>query len=60
METIKKYNNHQKEISTKIDLLVEKLKKHNSKFENNQSNWGYVGDIDFVSKKLDEILEFIK
>lgn len=60
METIKRYNKHQEEIESKIDLLTEKLKKHKTQFENNTSNWGFVGDIDYINKKLDEILTFIR
>lgn len=60
METIKRYNKHQEEIKSKIDLLTEKLKKHKTQFENNTSNWGFVGDIDYINKKLDEILTFIR
>lgn len=33
METIKRYNKHQEEIKSKIDLLTEKLKKHKTQFE---------------------------
>jgi|GEM_PF-2208884 hypothetical protein len=58
METIKKYNKHQLEVNSKIDILKDKLKKHQSQFEENNSNWGYIGDIDYINKKLDEILEF--
>ena len=58
METIKKYNKHQLEVNIKIDILKVKLKKHKSQFEENNSNWGYIGDIDYINKKLDEILEF--
>lgn len=58
METIKKYNKHQLEVNSKIDILKDKLKKHQSQFEENNSNWGYIGEIDYINKKLDEILEF--
>lgn len=60
METIKRYNKHQEEIKSKIDLLTEKLKQHKTQFENNTSNWGFVGDIEYVSNNLDEILKFLK
>ncbi len=60
METIKRYKQHQLEINTKIDLLKDKLKKHNIEFEENNSNWGYIGDIDYINNKLNEILEFLK
>ncbi len=60
METIKKYNKHQLEVNSKIDILKDKLKKHQSQFEENNSNWGYVGDIDYINNKLNEILEFLK
>lgn len=60
METIKLYNKHQEEIKSKIDLLTEKLKQHKTQFENNTSNWGFIGDIEYVNKSIDEILNFIK
>lgn len=60
METIKLYNKCQEEIKFKIDLLIEKLEKHKTQFENNPSNWGFVGDIEYVSNNLDEVLKFLK
>lgn len=59
METIKRYNKHQEEIKSKIDLLTEKLKKHKTQFENNTSNWGFVGDIEYINNYINEIINFI-
>ncbi len=59
METIKRYNKHQEEIKSKIDLLTEKLKKHKTQFEKNTSNWGFVGDIEYINNYINEIINFI-
>lgn len=40
-------------------LLNEKLKKHQSNFNKYPTNWGYVGDLGYVSEKIDEVLKFL-
>jgi hypothetical protein len=50
------YEKHQKEINEKLTLLQAKLKEHHLKFENNPTDWGFVGDIAHINQKLDEII----
>lgn len=54
------YEEHNIQINKNLDILKEKLKKHKSKFKNNPTNWGYVGDLEFVLNKLIEINQFLK
>lgn len=60
MDIKTRYNKNSEEINEKIKLLKEKLKKHNKGFQNNQVNWGYVGDLHYINEKLGEVLTFIK
>lgn len=59
-ETQKKYFGKSKEIEDKIKLLQEKLIKHKTNFENNPSNWGYIGDLSYINEMIDEVVSFLK
>jgi hypothetical protein len=59
METKKKYTKHLDEIKKKIEILKEKLEKHQIEFEKNPSNWGYVGDVSYINEKLEEVITFM-
>ena len=53
-----------KELKDKIENnlvnLNQKLRKHQKDFEQNPTNWGFVGDIEYINNKLDEITDFLK
>jgi hypothetical protein len=40
--------------------LEEKLRVHSGKFEEDKTNWGYVGDVAEVLKRLQEIHDFLR
>jgi hypothetical protein len=60
METKRKYKQNISEIEEKIQLLQERLIKHSNQFENNPTNWGFVGDVSYVNEKLEEIVSFFR
>jgi hypothetical protein len=45
-------------IENDLTLLKEKLKKHQSDFNVNPHNWGYIGDLEYVSNEIDEVVKF--
>ena len=55
-----KYTELMNKLENDLILLNEKLKKHQTSFNQEPSNWGYVGELGFVSEKIDEVLNFIK
>lgn len=57
MNTETQYKDLQDKIESNIILLQEKLKEHKIKFENNPTNWGYIGDLTYLNTRLDNILE---
>ena len=59
-EIEKRYRKNLNEIKSNVNLLNTKLEKHNKKFEVNNTNWGYVGDLGYINEKLNEIVTFLK
>jgi len=53
-----KYLEHFSNIEESIKVLQEKLLKQKQGFQNNKDNWGYVGDLSYISEELKNILEF--
>lgn len=59
MDTSTKYNELKTKIENDLTTLSQKLEKHQNSFEKNKTNWGYVGDLKYISKKISEITRFI-
>ena len=59
MDTSTKYYELKTKIEKDLTILNQKLEKHQNSFEKNKSNWGYVGDLEYISKKISEITRFI-
>jgi len=59
MNTSKRYNELMIKLEKDLILLNDKLKKHQSDFNKNPTNWGYVGDLGFVSERIDEVHKFL-
>jgi hypothetical protein len=59
MKASKRYNELRIKLENDLIFLNEKLKKHQTDFNQDPTNWGYVGDIGYVSEKIDEILKFL-
>lgn len=59
MKASKRYNELRIKLENDLIVLNEKLKKHQGDFNENPMNWGYVGDIGYVSERIDEILKFL-
>ncbi len=59
-EPQKRYNENREEIEKLLLILKEKLEEHNSKFQENTKNWGYVGDLSYIKEKLEEVSRFIQ
>ena len=57
IDTKTKYTETRKEIEKKISLLREKLKSHQTRFKQDPSNWGYVGDLTYINEKLGELIK---
>ena len=57
-------SNRYSELMIKIEndliQLKEKLKKHQIDFNRNPDNWGYIGDLEYVSSEIDEVVKFLK
>jgi len=60
MEITTKYTETGEEIEKKIELLREKLKSHQARFNKEPMNWGYVGDLSYINEKLGEIITSLK
>lgn len=43
-------------IQKQLGILGKRLKAHKSTMTHDPLNWGFAGDLDYVSEKLDEIL----
>ena len=56
MDTSTKYIELKNKIEADLILLTKKLEKHRISFEKNNTNWGYVGDLEYFSKKIEEIV----
>jgi len=57
---IERYSYHSEEIEKNLKQLKKKLKKHQSDFKREQTNWGYVGDLTYINERLAELNGFIK
>jgi hypothetical protein len=57
---IERYSYHSEEIEKNLNQLKKKLKKHQSDFKREQTNWGYVGDLTYINERLAELNSFIK
>ena len=58
MNAKSRYKENLKEIEKNITLLRVKLKRHKCGFRENETNWGYVGDLSYINKELEEINKF--
>lgn len=59
MSTSTKYNELKTKIEKDLIILTGKLEKHQISFEKNKTNWGFIGDLEYVSNKLNEITGFM-
>jgi hypothetical protein len=60
MEANKQYQNILNQLETKIELLKVKVKRHSEKQFTESYNWGYVGELEYVNEKIDEVTNFLK
>lgn len=60
MNTETKYKEFKDKVENNLVILKQKLQKHQEDFKKNPTNWGFVGDIEYINNKLDEITEFLK
>lgn len=60
MNTISQYKELKEKIDEKLNLLNEKLINHQDRFNQNPTDWGFVGDLENISNTLDEVLETFK
>ena len=60
MNTTSQYKDLKDMIDEKLNLLNEKLKNHQDSFNQNPTNWGFVGDLQNICNTLDEILNSLK
>ncbi len=58
MNTSTKYNQLMIKIENDLILLYEKLKNHQKEFNKVNSNWGFIGDLEYVSIEIDEVVKF--
>ena len=58
MSTSTKYNQLMDKIENDLILLYEKLKNHQKEFNRNNKNWGFIGDLEYVSNEIDEVVKF--
>jgi hypothetical protein len=60
MDLQTKYESKTKEVEQQLQQIKLTIKKHNRKFKQEPNNWGYLGDLGYVSDKLNEIIQFIR
>lgn len=61
MATVKEtYKKRQSEINNQIKLLQLALDAHAKKFEKNETNWGYVGDLGHIKDSISDLTTFLK
>lgn len=60
MNASDKYKEIQKEIEANIELLKQKLELHKNKFDYDNGNWGYVGDISYINTQLSNMVDSVK
>ncbi len=54
-----RYKENREEIEKYLLILKEKLENHQSGFQKEPNNWGYIGDLSYVRERLEEICDFI-
>lgn len=54
------YDSKQKTIRKEIEILIEKLDKHQKKQNQNSTNWSYPGDLSNIEEKIKEINRFLR
>jgi hypothetical protein len=47
-------------IENDLILLKRKLQKHQNDFNKNPHNWGFIGDLEYVSNQIDEVVKFLR
>ena len=60
MNTSTKYNQLMIKIENDLILLKRKLKKHQTGFNQNPHNWGFIGDLEYVSNEIAEVVKFLR
>ena len=59
MNTSTKYNQLMIKIENDLILLKRKLQKHQNDFNKNPHNWGFIGELEYVSNEIDEVVKFL-
>lgn len=60
MSTSTEYNQLMIKIENDLILLKRKLKKHQTDFNQNPHNWGFIGDLEYVSNEIAEVVKFLR
>ena len=60
MNTSTKYNQLMIKIENDLILLKRKLKKHQTDFNQNPHTWGFIGDLEYVSNEIAEVVKFLR
>jgi len=61
MATVKEiYKAKRAEINQRLKKIDIALSKHAGKFKQNETNWGYIGDLGRVNEVLSELENFVK
>lgn len=60
MDLKSKYDSKTKEVEQQLQQIKLTIKKHNQNFKQEPNNWGYLGDLGYVSDKLNEIIQFVR
>ncbi len=55
----KMYAQRRKEIAGQIVKLESKLRHHEKRAQKDPANWGFAGDLGYVSERLTELLAFV-
>lgn len=59
MKASSKYNELMIKLENDLVLLNEILEKHQTDFNQDSTNWGYIGELGYVSEKIDEVMKFL-
>ena len=55
------YESEQDIFKLNIQKLKEKIKQHKEEWnKSKKTNWGYVGDLNHINNKLEDILKFLR
>jgi hypothetical protein len=54
------YNAATNVAAAKLKRINSQLTDHAHEFFENDLHWGYIGDLGYISDKLDEIIEFLE